>query len=267
MTKKKLTIADLQAAKKNSIQLTQMYADNAEDAAACEAAGIDIVCTLRENGEEIRKAAPNTFLVMAYCDSPAIACERDAISAAFVDMEKGADAIYSSLSPHLISAMTRERIPVVGHVGYVPYRQSWYGGARAVGKTADEAMWVYQHALEFQDAGVIGVELEIVPNRIADEISKRLDMLVISMGSGSGGDIQYVFATDVLGTTTGHVPRHAKQYADINREMKKVQQMRVDALTAFKNDVDSGAFPGPEQLIGVEDSELTTFVQMLKDKT
>ncbi len=125
-------------------------------------------------------------------------------------------------------------------------------------------MWVYEHALEFQDAGVIGVELEIVPNRIADEIAKRLEMLVISMGSGSGCDVQYVFATDVLGTNTGHVPRHAKQYADINSELARVQQMRVDALAAFKKDVDSGAFPGPEQLIGVEDSELAAFVEMLE---
>ena len=92
MSKKKLTIAGMQKAKKNGVQLTEMYADNAEEAAACEAAGIDIVCTLREKGEEVREAAPNTFLIMAYCDNPSIASERDAISAAFEDMEKGADA-------------------------------------------------------------------------------------------------------------------------------------------------------------------------------
>jgi hypothetical protein len=66
MNKKKMTIAGLQAAKKKGIQLTQMYAGDADSAAACEAAGIDIICTLRENGEEIGKAAVvgifNTFL-------------------------------------------------------------------------------------------------------------------------------------------------------------------------------------------------------------
>lgn len=93
MNKKKLTIAGIQKAKKQGLQLTQMYAGDAQEAAACEAAGIDIICTLREYGEEIRKAAPNTFLVMAYCDSPAIASERDAISAAFEDMEKGSDLL------------------------------------------------------------------------------------------------------------------------------------------------------------------------------
>ena len=67
-----------------------------------------------------------------------------------------------------------------------------------------------------------------------------------------------------VGTNTGHVPRHAKQYADINSELARVQQMRVDALAAFKKDVDSGTFPGPEQLIGVEDSELAAFIEMLE---
>ncbi len=76
----------------------------------------------------------------------------------------------------------------------------------------------------------------------------------------------YVFATDELGTNTGHVPRHAKQYADINSELARVQQMRVDALAAFKKDVDSETFPGSEQLIGVEDSELAAFIEMLEKR-
>lgn len=263
MSKKKLTIWDLQEAKRNGLQLTQVYTEDPIEAAACEAAGIDMLVTPKEFGESIREAAPNTFLTLGSVDDPNIASERDAIAAGFHALNIGADACYSSLSCKLISAMTREKIPVVGHVGYVPYRKSWYGKARAVGKTADEAMQVYRHALEYQEAGVIGVEMEIVPNRIADEIAKRLDILVMSMGSGVGGDVQYLFATDVLGTNTGHVPRHAKVYGNIHAELQRVQGLRVDAFKAFKEDVTTGAYPEAKHLLNIDENEFDSFMEKL----
>ena len=48
--------------------------------------------------------------------------------------------------------------------------------------------------------------MEVVPFEVASEISKRMELLVISMGSGNGCDAQYLFAEDILGTNRGHVP-------------------------------------------------------------
>jgi 3-methyl-2-oxobutanoate hydroxymethyltransferase len=45
---------------------------------------------------------------------------------------------------------------------------------------------------------------------------KKLDPTVMSMGSGPGCDVEYVFACDILGTTSGHIPRHAKKYRDFS---------------------------------------------------
>jgi len=39
--------------------------------------------------------------------------------------------------------------------------------------------------MSYQDAGAIGVEMEIVPDKIAKEISKSVKILVIGMGSGN----------------------------------------------------------------------------------
>jgi 3-methyl-2-oxobutanoate hydroxymethyltransferase len=156
--------------------------------------------------------------------------------------------------------MAREKIPVVGHVGYVPYRSTWFGGTRAVGKTADEALQVYRDVLAYQEAGAIAVEMEIVPHRVAAEIAKRVKLLIISMGSGSGGDVQYLYATDVLGTNTGHIPRHAKVYANLHAELQRVQKMRVEAFRSLKEDVDSGAFPEPKHLLEVSDREFESFL-------
>ena len=51
------------------------------------------------------------------------------------------------------------------------------------------------------------------------------------MGSGTGGDVQYLFATDVLGTNTGHVPRHSKVYGNLHAELERVQKLRVAPST------------------------------------
>ncbi|RKX45889.1 MAG: 3-methyl-2-oxobutanoate hydroxymethyltransferase, partial [Verrucomicrobia bacterium] len=209
----------------------------------------------------IREAAPNTFLTVGSgINDPELASEEGAIAHGFQALADGADAVYTGLSCERIRAMSREKIPCIGHVGYVPYRSSWYGGARAIGKKADEAIQVYRDTLAYQEAGAIAVEMEIVPHRIATEIAKRVDILIISMGSGVGGDVQYLFAEDVLGTNTGHVPRHAKVYADLHGELQRVQQIRIDAFAALQQEVASGAYPESKHLIGVDDQEFDAFL-------
>jgi 3-methyl-2-oxobutanoate hydroxymethyltransferase len=265
--RKKLTIHDLQEAKRKGLQLTETFTANPLEAAACEEAGIDMVVTVKRKAEEIRKAAPNVFLVIADdIHSPKINSEAESIRSGFEALELGGDALYTHVSTKWVSAMAREHISVIGHVGYVPYRQSWYGKARAVGKTSTEAMWVYEETLAYQDAGAIGVEMEIVPAKMADEIAKRVQIIIMSMGSGRGGDAQYLFATDILGTNKGHLPRHAKVYADLLEAEKKVHDLRVKALSEFRREVSEGIYPEEKHLIGVKDEELNTFISALEKR-
>lgn len=257
---KKLTIPDLFQAKKERRQLTQIYTDDPLEAQACQEAGIDILMTITAHLKKLRAAAPDMFMITTDpINDPHIANPHAAVSAGFQALNDGADAVYTSLSYDCVRAMAREKIPVVGHVGYVPYRGNWLGGPRAIGKKADEALQVYRDALAYQEAGAIAVEMEIVPHRVAAEIAKRLNLLVISMGSGTGGDIQYLFATDVLGTNTGHVPRHAKVYGNLHAELQRVQQLRVDAFRALKEDVGRGDYPAPQHLLEVDDGEFEAF--------
>jgi 3-methyl-2-oxobutanoate hydroxymethyltransferase len=257
----KPTIADLFRAKQECRPLTQLYVDDPLEAAAAEAAGVDILMTITAHLKRLRAAAPNTFMITTDpINHPDIANPDAAVSAGFRAMNDGADAIYTHLSLRCVEAMARERIPVVGHVGYVPYRQHWSGGPRAIGKTADEAVQVYQDVMGYQAAGAIGVEMEIVPHRVAAEIARRAKILIISMGSGQGGDVQYLYATDVLGTNTGHVPRHAKVYANLNAELNRIQQMRVAAFRAFSLDVKRREFPEPKHLLEVDEAEFEKFL-------
>jgi 3-methyl-2-oxobutanoate hydroxymethyltransferase len=263
----KITIHDLFEAKRQRRPLTEIFTVDPLEAQACEAAGVEIIVTITAHLKAVRAAAPNIFIIATdRINDPNIATAGQAVSAGFQALNDGADAIYTSLSTDCVRAMARERIPVVGHVGYIPYRSSWFGGPRAVGKTAAEALQVYRGTLAYQEAGAIGVEMEIVPQRVAAEIARRCGprFLIMSMGSGTGGDVQYLFATDVLGTNTGHVPRHAKVYANLHAELERLQQMRVDAFRALKADVTSGLFPEARHLLEVPEAEFQQFLAGLE---
>ena len=47
-------------------------------------------------------------------------------------------------------------------------------------------------------------------------------MITMGMGCGDVCDTQYLFCNDILGTNTGHYPRHAKKYIDLKNRRRKV---------------------------------------------
>lgn len=261
----KLTIHDLFQAKNEGRQLVEVRVSDLNEAVACAEAGVEIIMCMKHLLPIVRPAVPHAFIISANeLDQPHIASPDQAIAAGFELMNLGADAVYSGMSMRVVEAMAKEYIPVVGHIGFVPYRSSWLGGTRAIGKTGAEAAKVYEAAKGYQDAGAIGVEIEIVPARVTEEIGKRLENLIlISMGSGTGGTVQYLFATDVLGTNRGHVPRHSKVYGNIGAEEARVQQLRVDAFRALHDDVKSGGYPSSKQMLKIKDDEFENFISRL----
>jgi 3-methyl-2-oxobutanoate hydroxymethyltransferase len=84
------------------------------------------------------------------------------------------------------------------------------------------------------------------------------------MGSGTGCDAQYLFSTDVLGDNEGHIPRHAKVYRDFKSEYQRLHQESIAAFREFKEDVASGVYPAPRQLIEIQDEEYARFLAGLE---
>lgn len=271
-----LTVADLIAYKERRAggerQLVELYVATPAEAAAAEAAGIDIVVTeygdaesgrsKRETARDMRAAAPGTHFCfgLGLNTYPEL---RDTMRAAYDALNDGADSIYCPQSFDVVAALASEYVPVIGHTGLVPSRASWTGGFVAVGKTAVQAQRIYDDIRRYEDAGAIGAEVEVVPERVAAEISKRTSILTVSMGAGSGCDVQYLFATDVLGENEGHIPRHAKVYRDFKAENARLQQERIAAFGEYAADVTSGAFPTADQLVGISDDEFSAFMKGL----
>ena len=178
-----------------------------------------------------------------------------AIREGFRAMEIGADGIYFSGGLNIVEAMAREGIPVTGHVGYVPRWTTWTN-VRAVGKTPDEAVSIYRQVKDLESAGAWAVEMEIVPVEVAAFITRSTSLVTEGMGCGAVCDTIYLFSCDVLGTHTGHYPRHAKKYADLVAEEARLQRMRVDAFRAFARDVETGGYPERGHEVHVGDAVL-----------
>jgi 3-methyl-2-oxobutanoate hydroxymethyltransferase len=108
--------------------------------------------------------------------------------------------------------------------------------------------------------GCFGAELEVVPDRVAEVISKNTPLIMLGMGAGPGADAQYLFAEDVLGHTAGHRPRHAKTYRNLAPDLQRLQQERIAAFREFMADVRTGAYPAPENVVPVADAEFEGFL-------
>ena len=236
-----------------------------EEAMAAEEAGIDTMKVRFDpkvpgSAAAIRRAAPNTFMEFSV-PLLAAASETEAVRLAYDAMAIGADAIMCQWSPRFVAAAAEAGVPVQGHAGLVPRKSTWTGGLRAVGKTLDEALWVYKKIKELEAAGAYAVEVEVIPEKLLVEISKRTTLVTTSIGAGSGGDIQLLFAEDVLGNDPPPYPRHTKQYRSIYKMKEEMQAERVAGFREFIDDVQRNRFPGPEHVIKAPDGLISEFLE------
>ena len=219
-------------------------------------------CDLEESKyviQAVRRGAPNT-LIGSGLPHPAYASQEDCLRLAGEIRAAGTDIIYcSGLVPDKFAGLARQHYPCCGHVGYLPVNDTWYGGPRAVGKTAVEAKQVYDNVMALEAAGCIAIEMEVVPAKVAAEIAKRTKMLIFSMGSGPDCDGQFIFAEDILGTNSGHYPRHSITYASLMDDA-------VKALGQYRADVVGGVYPAKKHCIGIKDDEFARFMEAIGDQ-
>lgn len=269
--RKKLTVYDYLKSK-GKRQLSNLFIHTVEEAVAAEEAGIDYIVAAHDlpkfginaslnDVKKIREVAPNCFMQSAGPIPPA--SEYEAIKFAHDYLSFGVDCIYvGNHSLKWIRAMRDENIPTIGHVGLIPGKATWIGGLRAIGKTADEAIGVLKHTLDLQEAGVIGVELEVVPPKVAKVITDKVEIITMSMGSGSDCDAQFLFSNDVLGWNEGHIPRHARVYRNFKKEYARLQEERILAFKEFHEDTINKKFNDPKINVQIKDDEFDKFLEL-----
>jgi 3-methyl-2-oxobutanoate hydroxymethyltransferase len=245
--RKRYTVYDLRKLKGKRC-LSHVHVKSPEEAAAAEQAGVDLLsCSFDSPESQARlpglvEAAPGSFL-------------SGAIRVGFHALEMGASSVYCSASPFIIEAMAREGIPVVGHLGLVPRHVTWTN-YRGIGKTAEEAKGLYQKMKDLENAGAYAAEIECVPHQLATWLCGKTTMLLMSLGSGSGCDTQFLFSDDILGDYDERLPRHAKAYRDFAGEYRRLQEERVSAFGEFIADVKNGEFPNEGNLLDLDPAVL-----------
>jgi 3-methyl-2-oxobutanoate hydroxymethyltransferase len=263
--RKKYTVRDLQLLKGKRV-LTHIHVKSPQEAAAAEAAGVDLMSCSFDSPEaqarlpQLVAAAPSSFL--SGSTPHGMATQEEAIRTGFRALEMGASSVYCSGSPFLIEAMAREGIPVVGHIGMVPRHVTWTN-YRSIGKTVAEAKMLHQKMKELENAGAYAAEIEIVPHNLASWLSKQTKMILMSLGSGTGCDTQFLFSCDILGDYDERIPRHAKSYRNFAEEHRRLQNERIAAFSEYVADVKEGRFPERSHLTEMDASLLDEVVRSL----
>jgi len=263
--RKKYSVYDLRQLKGKQC-LTHIHVKSPEEAAAAEAAGIDLLsCSFDSPAAQARlplivAAAPNSFI--SGSTPHGIPSREAAIRIGFQALELGASSVYCSASPWIIEAMAREGIPVVGHLGMVPRHATWTN-IRAIGKTAAEAKKLYDQMKQLENAGAYAAELELVPHQLASYLCKKTTLFLMSLGSGAGCDSQFLFSDDILGDYDERIPRHAKAYRNFLKEFQRLQEERIAAFKEYAADVQSGRFPAAKNLVKMDNSEFKAAVDAI----
>jgi 3-methyl-2-oxobutanoate hydroxymethyltransferase len=260
----KVTIMDVQKAKDEGRKLVMVTAYDYPFGLLADQAGVDIVLVGDSLGMVVmgldgtvevtmENMIHHTRAVVRGCKGPLVVGDmpfmsyntsiRDAIvNAGRLMKEGGCDVIKLEggvdFAP-TIGAIVKAGIPVMGHIGLTPQTASALGGFKMQGRDTAAAKQIIEDARALQSAGVFSIILEAVPAPLGKLVAEAVKVPVIGIGAGVDVDGQVLVTHDMLGLFDKFVPKFVKQYSQIRTTIK-------EAITAYKQDVLDGSFPGPE---------------------
>ncbi len=279
---RKVTALTLQQKKKAGERITMLTAYDYPTACALEQAGIDVALvgdslgmvvlgyantlpvTMEDMLHHCKAVARGVCSAHLVADMPFMSYQADIKEAVrnagrFLQ-EGGAEAVKlegGRERTETIRAIVSCGIPVMGHLGVTPQSLHLLGGYRPQGKSADAAKRIWEDARILQDCGCYAVVLEVVPDRLASLISRKLDIPTLGIGAGRGCDGQVLVSHDLLGLYAGSSPKFAKKYAEFRTEM-------VRAFRKYREEVLTGAFPGPEHAPTIDDQTYGELLSLLE---
>jgi len=121
----------------------------------------------------------------------------------------------------VVKAVSDAGIAVMAHIGIRPQSISKFGKFKAEATTAEMALDLIMLADKMVEAGASSLLIEAAAAEVAEIITKRTTVPVISCGSGAGCDGQILISPDILGLTQGPGPKFAKSYANLAEETVK----------------------------------------------
>jgi 3-methyl-2-oxobutanoate hydroxymethyltransferase len=267
----KISLQDIQAKKDRHEPIAMLTAYDYPTAMLIDQAGIDMILVgdslgMVVHGLESTLAVTMDMMVMhcaavrrgvkhAYLvgDMPfmsyQLTIEEAKRNAARLLVEGGADGVKLEGGMPMadtIRALVEIGIAVQGHIGLTPQSVSAMGGFKVQGRTVETARRVLDDAQAVEQAGAMSIVLEGIPARLAGLISRTLHIPTIGIGAGGGCDGQVLVSHDILGLYDRFTPKFVKQYTKLSEPM-------LAAFTAYRQDVESRAFPAHEHEFSIAD--------------
>jgi 3-methyl-2-oxobutanoate hydroxymethyltransferase len=273
MERKKVTIAELLQKKERRSKITMMTAYDYPTARLVDEAGIDtllvgdslamvmlgydstVPVTMDEmihHCRAVHRGAKFAFIIgdMPFMSYQASA-EKAVENAGRFMKEAGCDAVKveggSEMVP-VVKATVRAGIPVCGHIGLTPQTATMLSGFKVQGKDAESAKQLIQSAKDLEGAGAFMIVMECIPDLLAARITRELKIPTIGIGAGKECDGQVLVYHDLVGLFERFTPKFVKQYINLSPMIR-------EALLRYKEEVEKGAFPGPEHTFTMKPEE------------
>lgn len=176
----------------------------------------DTTCvTMEEMEHHLRAAARAKPRALLGADLPyhSYQTPESAVANARRLVAAGAEAVKAEGGRAIIAqvrAIVNAGIPFLGHLGMLPQSIREEGGYHVKGKVHSEHTALLADAEALVEAGAFAIVLELVTPPVARELTQKLPIPTIGIGSGPDCDGQILVTTDLLGTSPGFIPSHAK---------------------------------------------------------
>ena len=132
----------------------------------------------------------------------------------------------------IIELLVKKKIPVMGHIGFTPQFKKKF---KIEGQSLKETKYLLEKAKLIEKAGAFSIVLECVASSAAKQITDKISIPTIGIGSSLNCDGQILVTDDMLGLSGFH-PKFVKKYTNLNRTIEK-------AVKKYTRDVKLKNFP------------------------
>ncbi len=119
-----------------------------------------------------------------------------------------------------VRAIVAAGIPFLGHLGMLPQHVLEEGRYRIKGRREEEHQALLADAAALVEAGAFGIVLELVTPPVAKELTEKISIPTIGIGSGPDCDGQILVTHDLIGTYPWFTPKHVKPRLDTAQQIR-----------------------------------------------
>jgi 3-methyl-2-oxobutanoate hydroxymethyltransferase len=183
--------------------------------------------TMAEMEHHVRAAARGRPRALLAADMPYHSYETvaDAVANAKRLAAAGAEAIKAEGGSEILEqvrGIVASGIPFLGHLGMLPQHVLEEGGYHVKGKNEPEHQKLLADAQALVVAGAFAVVLELVTPRVAKELTQRVPVPTVGIGSGADCDGQILVTPDLLGMLPWFSLKHVKPKLNAAEQMRAV---------------------------------------------